>query len=147
MATRKGVRILRAFDPFSFKSTQSGARKSVQSGQVISRSKQEVRPPAPRVTTRRKVRRLHVNDPYNQNSVSGPLATGATVARFSPEADQFTNSSNPAFDPSKSPTRVVEVGMRKQLSNQTPGKASRGHGNVIVRTLFNATGGKRLRRL
>lgn len=81
-----------------------------------------------------------VRDPYNKLSTR-------TSALFSPVADQFTDNPNPLYDPSKAPGSVKEVSVaqaRKQANK--PGKASRGHQNVIKRTLFNQNAGKRLRR-
>lgn len=147
-ATGKGStsrpRILRPRDPLSFTSLQPGAADRF--GQKIEVSKNVFKQGGlKRITSRRSVRRLFRRDPYNLNSTTGLFATGATVARFSPEADQFTDNPNPSFDPSKAPGAVTEISARS-LSAEKPGKASRGHAKVIRRTIFNQNGGKRLRR-
>jgi hypothetical protein len=87
-----------------------------------------------------KVKILHVTDPYNKNST-------ATVATFSPVADQFTNNTNPAYDPSKAPGAVKEVSVASQRkSANKPGKASRGHQKVIAPNRQTLFGGKTLKR-
>lgn len=89
---------------------------------------------------KKSVRILHVTDPYNKNST-------ATVATFSPEADEFTNNPNAAYDPSKSPGTVKEVSVASsRKSVNRPGKASRGHQKTIKRTLFNQNAGKQLKK-
>jgi len=96
-----------------------------------------------RQTKRTGVKRLHVRDPYNLISAN----RGVTVATFSDVANQFTNNPNVLYDPSKGNGAVREVSVaatRKTMS--VPGKASRGHQNVIPRTLFNQNQGKKLRR-
>jgi hypothetical protein len=144
------VRILKAFDPFTFKTQQSANRKRVPTVGGVTMSPIDI--PKSQVVkqgmtkTRQSVRRLFVKDPYNMNSVSGPMATGATVARFAPEADQLTNSVNPKFDPSKGPGAVTELTVR-DVSSEKPGKASRGHQKVVKRTIFNQNLGKKLRSL
>jgi hypothetical protein len=143
-------RILRQRDPFSLLSTQMATReaglglfggaKAISKNQFI----QNGRP-----TTRRKasVRRLFVRDPYNALTADTTFGSGRTSALFAPEADQFTNNANTMYDPSKAPGRVREVSaFSANRRAQTPGKAGRGHAKVIRRTLFNQTGGKRLRR-
>jgi hypothetical protein len=85
------------------------------------------------------VRRLFVRDPYNKNST-------ATVARFSPVADQFTDNANPYYDPSKAPGAVKELSVasvRKAASK--PGKAARGHQKAIRPNRLTLFGGKTLR--
>lgn len=147
---RSSVRILKAFDPFTFKTQQSANRKRVPTAGGATANPIDI--PASQVVkqgmtrTRTSVKRLFVKDPYNMNSVSGPMATGATVARFSPVADQFTNSVNKKFDPSKGPGSVDELTVR-DVSVEKAGKASRGHQKVVRRTLFNQNLGKKLRRL
>jgi hypothetical protein len=90
---------------------------------------------------------LYRKDPYNIYSTTGIFATGATVATFSPVAEQFTNNPNAAYDPSKAPGAVAErsVAAARKAAN-VPGLASRGHQKVIKRTLFNQNQGKRLKR-
>lgn len=89
-------------------------------------------------TSRSGVRRLFVRDPYNKNST-------ATQATFSPVADQFTNNTNPLYDPSKAPGNVQEVSVANaRRGANSPGKASRGHQKVIPYTKFSLLGGKRL---
>ena len=134
------IRVLRAFNPSTPKTLQAGSSKSVMSAQKIEKSKQQVNPPAPRVTSRYSVKRLFVRDPYNKNS-------NKTVATFSPVADQFTDNPNKAFDPSKAPGSVQKVSVIEARNRaNTPGKASRGHGKVVKRTLFNQNSGKTLRK-
>jgi|SRR5215471_21785136 len=143
--TAPKIKIKRQYNPYAYKTTQAG--RTVKFGQAIDMSKHD-----PTVLTkvyRKKLatpRRLYVRDPYNLNSVSGIMATGRTQATFSPEADTFTNNPNPKYDPSKHPTVVSAFGQR-DLAKEVPGKASRGHANVIPRTLFNQNQGKRLRRV
>jgi hypothetical protein len=133
-------KILRAFNPSTPKTLQAGSSKSVIPGSKIGRSKQQVNPPAPRVTSFQRVRRLFAADPYNKNSLK-------TVATFSKEADTFTDNPNKSFDPSKAPRAVQNVSVvAARTRANTPGKASRGHQKVIRRTLFNQNGGKTLRR-
>jgi len=137
-------RILRPRDPLTFTSLQPG--NADQFGQKIDISKNVFKQRGlRRVTSRRTVRRLFRRDPYNLNSTSGIFATGATVARMSPVASQFTDNANPSFDPSKSPGAVTEVSTRS-LSAEKAGKAGRGHQKVVKRTIFNQNQGKRLRR-
>jgi len=88
------------------------------------------------MASKRSVRRLHVTDPYNKNST-------ATVATFSPAAEEFTNNPNPAYDPSRHSNDMTELSVAaSRKAAQKPGKASRGHQKVIPRTLFNQNGGK-----
>jgi len=143
--TAPKVKIRRQYNPYAYKSSQLGP--AVRFGQAIDMSKHD-----PTVLTkvyRKKLaspRRLYQRDPYNINSVSGIMATGATQALFSKEADTFTNNPNPKYDPSAHPTVVSAFGQR-DLPKERPGKASRGHANVVPRTLFNQNQGKRLKRL
>ena len=140
-------RILRLRDPFTFKTLQTGASEPLL-GQKISKSKNEfIQNGRPRVTSRAKVRRLFVRDPYNALTGVAGFGSGATVARFSPVADQFTDNPNIMFDPSKAPKNVREVSaFAAKTAAGKPGKASRGHAKVIRRTIFNQNAGKRLRR-
>jgi hypothetical protein len=86
------------------------------------------------------VKRLHVKDPYNKNST-------ATVATFSPEADQFTNNLNPYYDPSKASGSVKEVSVASaRKSANSPGKSSRGHQKVIAPNNMTRNGGKTLKK-
>lgn len=137
-------RILRPRDPFTFTSLQPGGADRL--GQKIEVSKNVFKQRGlPHDVKRRGVRRLFRRDPYNLLSVSGVMSTGATVARMSPEASQFTDNPNPAFDPSKAPGAVTEISVRS-LQAEKPGKAGRGHAKVVKRTIFNQNQGKRLRR-
>lgn len=140
------VRILRSRDPFTATTLQPGRTVGLGGKNEISKN-EFIQNGRPTTRAKRAVRRLFVRDPYNMNSVSGLFATGATVARFSPEADQFTDNANTMYDPSKAPgaVREVSVASARKRAN-TPGKASRGHMKAIRRTLFNQTGGKTLRR-
>jgi hypothetical protein len=139
------VKILRAFDPFTKKTLQGGP--ATRFGTAVAKSWHDPSVLTRVVRRRKPVKRLHVNDPYNMNSVSGLAPTGATQATFSKEADQFTNNPNRKFDPSARPGSVtVKTAATARHRAEKPGKASRGHGNVIKRTIFNQTGGKRLRR-
>lgn len=142
-------RILRARDPLTYESQQMATREAGVGlfGGAKETSKNEfLQNGRPRITRRRSVRRLFVRDPYNALT-GGAFGSGATAATFSKEADQFTNNANPMFDPSRgsdSAREVSVVAARTRASK--PGKASRGHDNVIRRTLFNQNAGKTLRR-
>jgi hypothetical protein len=101
-----------------------------------------------KTTSKRSVRRLFVRDPYNALTGVAGFGSGATVATFAPEADQFTNNANKMYDPSKAPGGVREVSVvNARTRANLPGKASRGHGKVIRRTIFNQNSGKRLKRV
>ena len=90
---------------------------------------------------------LYARDPYNLWSTTGIRATGATVATFSPVAEQFTNNANPAYDPSKAPGAVAERSVAKtRKAANVPGKERRGHQNAVTYNRFMQTGGKRLKR-
>ena len=143
-------RILRQRDPFSLLSTQMATRETGLGlfGGAKEISKNEFFQGGQRKTRgKRSVRRLFVRDPYNVLTSDPTFGSGRTVATFSPEFDQFTNNANKMYDPSKAPGNVREVSVLSARTRaNTPGKASRGHQKVIKRTLFNQTGGKRLRR-
>lgn len=85
------------------------------------------------VKTRVSVRRLFV--PYVQGST--------TSNNFSPVESQFTNNTNPRFDPSKAPGAVT-------ILDGTPrppqGNPNAGHQKVIKQTNQMKTGGKTLKR-
>jgi len=145
----KKVKIVRALNPMQYKTAQSGP--AVRFGQAVQYSKHDPRisPGDPTKVVRRKgkVRRLHVVDPYNLNSVSGIRATGATAATFSSEAETFTNNPNPRYDPSAQPPAQPPELTVRNVTMEKPGKAGRGHQKVVKRTLFNQNQGKRLRRV
>jgi hypothetical protein len=141
----KGVKILRQLNPYAYKTTQSGP--AVRFGTPVAKSKHDPEVLLMHVTKKAPVKRLHVTDPYNMNSVSGIRATGATQATFSSEADTFTNNPNPKYDPSAQPPASVPEFTARNVAVEKPGLASRGHGNVVKRTLYNQNQGKRLRRV
>jgi len=143
-------RILRARDPLSYLTTQMPTREA---GVGLFGGSKEISKNVffqggrPKTRSKRRVRILHVTDPYNLLTSVAPFGSGATVATFAPQADNFTNNNNPMYDPSQAPGAVREVSVLSARTRaNTPGKASRGHGNVVKRTLFNQTGGKRLKR-
>lgn len=140
----KGVKIMRQFNPFTYKTSQGGP--ATRFGTSVAKSKHDPSVLLMHVTKKVPVKRLFRKDPYNMNSVTGIQATGATQATFSAEADHFTNNPNPKYDPSKQPGIVTSEGQR-DVAMEKAGKASRGHQNVIPRTLFNQNQGKRLRRV
>jgi hypothetical protein len=143
-------RILRARDPLSYLTTQMATREAGAglfggakeiSKNVFFQGGQQ------KTTGKRSVRRLFVRDPYNTLTAVSGFGSGATVATFSAEADQFTNNANKMYDPSKAPGGVREVSvLAARTRANVPGKARRGHGNVVKRTIFNQTGGKTLKR-
>lgn len=143
-------RILRARDPFAKLSTQMATREAglgLFGGSKETSKNVFIQNGRPRITGKRSVRRLFVRDPYNVLTADATFGSGRTVATFAPEADQFTNNANSMYDPSKSPGAVREVSvLAARTAANTPGKAGRGHAKVVKRTLFNQTGGKRLRR-
>lgn len=143
-------RILRARDPLNYLTTQMATRevgvglfggsKEVSKNEFFQGGQRKTR-------GKRGVRRLFVRDPYNLLTAVAPFGSGATTATFAPEADQFTNNPNKMYDPSKAPGAVREVSVfAARTRANTPGKAGRGHANVIKRTIFNQTGGKTLKR-
>lgn len=144
-------RTLTARDPFTFLSLQRSRKDigaAVGQPKAIAVTKNTLYQRGRlKVKSRVSVRRLHVRDPYNLLTSDPTFGSGRTTATFSPEADQFTNNPNKDFDPSKSPGSVTEVStLTSRTRANTPGKASRGHGNVIKRTIFNQNQGKRLKR-
>lgn len=143
-------RILRQRDPFSYLTTQMATRETGLGlfGGAKEVSKNEFFQGGQRKTTRkRSVRRLYVRDPYNALTADATFGSGRTVATFSPEFDQFTNNGNKMYDPSRAPSGVREVSVLSARTRANrPGKASRGHGNVIKRTIFNQNSGKTLKR-
>jgi hypothetical protein len=98
----------------------------------------------PVVSRRATVKRLHRHDPYNILSASAPppFNTGATVATFSPEADEFTNNNTaPFFHPENAPGAITVL----RQPQATPGTKNRGTvQKPNIQTLF---GGKTLRRV
>lgn len=151
----QSVRVLKAFDPFTFKTLQSGNRKRVTTAggatmSAIAVPKSQVVKQGMTRSRSGNPRRLHVRDPYNKNSVSGPMATGATVATFSPVADQFTNNPNPKFDPSRGPGSVTVIRVPRPVQKVSKGDQAaveRTHGTVFKPNRFTLFGGKTLRRL
>jgi hypothetical protein len=141
----KGVKILRQLNPFAYKTTQGGM--SPRFGTSVAKSKHDPEVLLKVTRQKGKVKVLHVVDPYNINSTTGIRATGATVATFSPEADHITNNPNPKYDPSLQPSANVPEFTARDVKVEVAGKASRGHQNVVKRTLFNQNQGKRLRRV
>lgn len=143
-------RILRQRDPFTTLTSQMatkevglglfGGAKEISKNEFIQNGRRTTR-------GKRSVRRLFVRDPYNVLTSDPTFGSGRTTATFAKEADQFTNNPNTMYDPSKAPSGVREVSaFAAKRRAETPGKASRGHAKVIRHTLFNQTGGKRLRR-
>lgn len=146
-------RTLTARDPFTYLTLQR-SRKDIGSavgqpkGISVDQTKNAMyQAGRPKVRRKVSVRRLFVKDPYNLLTQVSPFGSGATVATFSPEADTFTNNPNKDYDPSKHPGAVGEVStLATRTTANKPGKAGRGHGNVIRRTIFNQNQGKRLKR-
>jgi len=88
------------------------------------------------------VKRLHVSDPYNLYSQYGAgFGLNPTVATFTPEFDQFSNNTNPTYDPSKHPGAVTFV----QRAPRPIGMAS-GHMKAIPPNRQTMFGGKTLKR-
>ncbi len=83
-------------------------------------------------------------DPYNLNSVSGPMSTGATVARFGSAVDQLTNNPNPKFDPSGKPGSVTIKRVPKPRYGATAGST---HGKKFAPNRQTLFGGKTIRRV
>jgi hypothetical protein len=117
-------------------------RRTVKFGQAVEKSKNVFYQNGRPVTrSKRPVKRLMVVDPPNPNALG---LAGVPVASVNtrPEADQFTNSTNPQYDPSKHPGSV----QRKDGTPQPPKGATSGHQKVIGYNNQQRTGGKTLRR-
>lgn len=140
----KKPRIMRALDPFTYKTAQRQAPGAT----TIKLDKPEVSKNTfyqrGRPITRRKgaVRRLFRRDPYNVLSATAPppFGTSPSSAIMSDEANQFTNNPNLMYHPEKEPGAV---GVKRQ-PQATPGTKNRG--NVMRPNRFTLFGGKTLRR-
>lgn len=143
-------RILRQRDPLTYLTKQMATREAglgLFGGAKAVSKNQFFQNGRPITRGKASVRRLFVRDPYNVLTSDPTFGSGRTTALFSPEADQITNNTNTMYDPSKSPGSVTEVStLAARTRANTPGKASRGHGNVVKRTIFNQNQGKRLKR-
>lgn len=142
---QSSVRVLRALDPLTYKTLQRSAPgKTVEALNNPQVTKNQFRQRGfPVVRAKAAVRRLFRRDPYNVLSASAPppFNTGATVATFSPEADQFTNNNTaPFYHPENSPGAVSVV------RQPQPAVGTRNRGKVIKPNLQTITGGKTLRR-
>lgn len=143
---KRTVRILRALDPFTYVTQQRPQNiPAISETQKPEVTKNQVTQAGQRLLggRRRSVRRLFRRDPYNLLSASAPppFGTGATVAQFSPEAEQVdTLNTNKAFHPEKvgGPVRVL------RQPQAAAGRKNRG--KVFPPNLQTITGGKTLRR-
>jgi hypothetical protein len=143
---RRTVRVLRALDPFTYKTLQKPqSLPSIPETQKPVVTKNQVTQAGQRLLggRRRSVRRLFRRDPYNlfSSTAPPPFGTNATVATFSPEAEQVdTLNPNKAFHPEKvgGPVRVMRA------PQAAAGRRNRG--NVVAPNRFTLFGGKRLRR-
>jgi hypothetical protein len=143
---RRTVRVLRALDPFTFKTLQRpGNLPSIPETQKPTVTKNQVTQAGQRLLggPRRSVRRLFRRDPYNlwSSTAPPPFGTGATQATFSPEAERVdTLNPNKAFHPER-------VGGSVRVMRQPQAAAGRrNRGNVVAPNRFTLFGGKRLRR-
>lgn len=117
------VKIMGATNPQS-KQTPRGATANPKSGSWHDPSQLT----RATVKTRISVRRLFVKDPNN------PI--------FYPERDQFSNNTNPRFDPSKGPGSVKIV----DATPKPPSGFSSGHQKTVKQTSQMKTGGRTLKR-
>lgn len=143
---QSSVRVLRALDPLTYKTLQRQApgATTLQINNPAITKNQFRQAGFPVVRAKAAVRRLFRRDPYNllSSNAPPPFNTGATVATFSPEADQFTNNPTaPFYHPEKQPGAVSIV----RQPQATPGTKNRG--KVIPPNLQTITGGKTLRRV
>lgn len=139
------VRVMRALDPLTYKTLQRQAPgRTVETLNNPATTKNIFKQRGfPVRRARASVKRLFRRDPYNLLSANAPppFNTGATVATFSPEADQFTNNTTaPFFHPEKSPGAVT---VRRQ-PQAAAGRRNRG--SVTPPNRFTLFGGKTLRR-
>lgn len=142
------VRVLRAFDPFTFKTLQAGNPTKASEASSISVSKNVFTQRGhPIVRKRGSVRRLFRKDPYNKLSADAPapFGTGASVAMFAPEAAQVdTVNANTAFHPEAAgPGPGITV--RRQPQPDPIGGAST-HGKRFRPNRTTLFGGKTLKR-
>jgi hypothetical protein len=143
---RKSVRVLRALDPFTFKTLQRGnpgITTEELNNPVV--TKNQVTQAGKRLLggKRQSVRRLFRKDPYNLLSATAPppFAQNPTVAMFSPEAENVDAvNPNPSFHPEEAPGAVT-IHRQPQAA---AGRKNRGH--VIPPNRFTLFGGKTLRR-
>lgn len=143
---RRTVRVLRALDPFTYKTLQKPQNlPSIPETQKPEVTKNQVAQAGARLQGggRRSVRRLFRRDPYNLWSANAPapFGTGATVATFSPEAAQVdTVNPNKAFHPEKAggPVRIM------RQPQAAAGRKNRG--KTVTPNRFTLFGGKTLRR-
>lgn len=145
---RSSVRVLRALDPLQYKTLQRQApgRTSEQLNNPQVTKNQFKQRGFPRVTRKRSVRRLFRRDPYNLLSASAPppFNTGASVATFSPEADQFTNNTTaPFYHPEAAAPTPGSVRIVRQ-PQAVAGRKNRG--KTVTPNRFTLFGGKTLRR-
>lgn len=98
----------------------------------------------PVVRARAAVRRLFRKDPYNIWSATAPppFGTGATVAQFSPEAEQVDVANpNTFFHPEKSPGAVSVMRYPQAVAGK------KNHGSYFPPNRQTLFGGKTLRRV
>lgn len=143
---RRTVRVLRALDPFTYKTLQKPQNlPSIPETQKPAVTKNQVTQAGARLQggRRKSVRRLFRRDPYNlfSSTAPPPFGTGATTATFSPEAEQVdTLNPNKAFHPEKAggPVRIM------RQPQAAAGRKNRG--KVMTPNRLTLFGGKTLRR-